>query len=149
MIEAGTEAPDFNVGGRSLYDVLGDGAVVLFFFPKAFTPGCTKEATSFRREYEKLKQSGCEVVGVSRDDQATNDRFRESLGLPYPLVGDPGGAITGAYKVDWPLIGRAKRATFLIGRDRHVRLAFHDEFKMDAHADQACTAVIKTDQTKA
>jgi peroxiredoxin Q/BCP len=78
------------------------------------------------------------VVGVSRDAQATNDRFRESLGLPYPLVGDPEGRITGAYQVDWPLIGVAKRATFLVGRDRHVRLAFHDEFKMDAHAEQAC-----------
>jgi thioredoxin-dependent peroxiredoxin len=143
MIEAGTVAPDFRVGDRSLYEVLGDGAVVVFFFPKAFTPGCTKEANGFRREYEKLKLSGCEVVGVSRDDQATNDRFRESLGLPYPLVGDPGGTITSAYKVDWPLIGRAKRTTFLIGRDRHVRLAFHDEFKMDAHSNQACTAVTK------
>ena len=140
MIEPGSEAPDFNVGGRSLYDLLGERAVVLFFFPKAFTPGCTKEASSFRREYQKLTESGCEVIGVSRDDQPTNDRFRESLGLPYPLVGDPRGQITGAYGVDWPLIGRAKRVTFLIGRDRHVRLAFHAEFNMGAHADEACTA---------
>ena len=78
------------------------------------------------------------MVGVSRDSQETNERFRESLGLPYPLVGDPEGRITGAYKVDWPIIGVAKRATFLVGRDRHVRLAFHDEFRMDAHAAQAC-----------
>jgi peroxiredoxin len=80
------------------------------------------------------------VIGISRDDQPTNDRFRESLGLPYPLVGDPEGKVTSAYKVDWPLVGWSKRATFLIGRDRRVRLAFHDEFKMDAHAAQACAA---------
>ena len=69
-------------------------------------------------------------------DAAT--RFRKSLDLPYPLVGDPTGRICRDYKVSWPLIGRAKRVTYLIGRDRLVRLAFHDEFHMDAHADQAC-----------
>jgi peroxiredoxin Q/BCP len=78
------------------------------------------------------------VVGVSADDQETNDRFRESLDLPYPLVGDAEGKIRAAYGVNWPLIGRPKRATFLVGRDRRVRLAFHDELHMDAHAEQAC-----------
>jgi thioredoxin-dependent peroxiredoxin len=80
------------------------------------------------------------VIGISRDDQATNDRFRESLGLPYPLVGDPDGKICEDYKVSWPLLGRSKRVTYLIGRDQRVRLAFHDEFKMDEHAAQACAA---------
>jgi thioredoxin-dependent peroxiredoxin len=78
------------------------------------------------------------VVGISRDDQATNDRFRESLGLPYPLVGDAEGRICGAYHVNWPLIGKAKRVTYLVGRDQRIRLAFHDEFKMHAHAAKAC-----------
>ena len=80
------------------------------------------------------------MVGVSRDDQATNDRFRESLGLPYPVVGDPEGTISDGYKVSWPIIGRSKRVTYLIGRDRRVRLAFHDELKMEEHAAQACAA---------
>jgi peroxiredoxin len=57
---------------------------------------------------------------------------------PYPLVGGPDGKICGAYKVSWPIIGRSKRVTYLIGRDRLVRLAFHDELNMDAHAEQAC-----------
>jgi peroxiredoxin len=78
------------------------------------------------------------VVGVSRDDQETSDRFREALGLPYPLVGDRDGTICRDYKVAWPIIGRAKRVTYLVGRDRLVRLAFHDELHMDAHAEQAC-----------
>jgi peroxiredoxin Q/BCP len=140
MLQRKDVAPDFKVGDGSLYKALAERAVVVFFYPKAFTPGCTKEASTFRREYEKLKESGCDVIGVSRDDQATNDRFRESLGLPYPLVGDPDGQICDGYKVSWPLIGRSKRVTYLIGRDQRVRLAFHDEFKMDEHAAQACAA---------
>ena len=140
MLQRKDVAPDFKVGEGSLYQTLADRAVVVFFYPKAFTPGCTKEASTFRREYEKLKESGCDVIGVSRDDQATNDKFRASLSLPYPLVGDPDGKICEGYKVSWPLIGRSKRVTYLIGRDQRVRLAFHDEFKMDEHAAQACAA---------
>jgi thioredoxin-dependent peroxiredoxin len=81
------------------------------------------------------------VVGVSRDDQETNDRFRQSLDLPYPLVGDPDGKICSDYKVNWPIIGRSKRVTYLIGSDRLVRLALHNELNMDAHAEQACAFV--------
>ena len=138
MLKRKDVAPDFKVGDGSLYRTLADRAVVVFFYPKAFTPGSTREAGEFRRDYEKLRESGCEVIGVSRDDQGTNDRFRESLDLPYPLVGDPDGKICEGYKVNWPLIGRVKRVTYLIGRDQRVRLAFHDEFKMDEHAAQAC-----------
>jgi thioredoxin-dependent peroxiredoxin len=138
MLKRKDVAPDFKFGGGSLYETLGQSAAVIFFYPKAFTPGCTKEASRFRREYDKLRESGCDVIGISRDDQETNDRFRKSLDLPYPLVGDPDGTICGAYKVSWPIIGRSKRVTYLIGRDRLVRLAFHDELNMDAHAEQAC-----------
>jgi peroxiredoxin Q/BCP len=60
-------------------------------------------------------------------------------------VGDPEGTITSGYKVDWPLIGRAKRVTYLVGRDRAIRLALHDELRMDAHAEQACATAIAPD----
>ena len=69
--------------------MLESGSVVVFFFPKAFTPGCTREAKEFGKEFETLKASGSDVIGVSSDTQETNDRFRESLGLPFRLVGDP------------------------------------------------------------
>jgi peroxiredoxin Q/BCP len=142
MLQRKDVAPDFPYGGGSLYDTLGRTAVVLFFYPGAFTPGCTKEAKRFRVEYEKLRESGCEVIGVSPDDQEKNDRFRKSLDLPYPLVGDREGRISEAYKVRWPIIGRLKRVTYLIGKDRLVRLAFHDELNMNAHVEQACAAVV-------
>jgi peroxiredoxin Q/BCP len=84
------------------------------------------------------------VVGVSRDSQETNDRFRQSLDLPYPLVGDPEGAVCKAYGVKWPVIGLARRVTYLVGRDRRVRMAFHDELRADAHAHEACGAAVDT-----
>ena len=70
-----------------------------------------------------------------------SDRFRESLGLPYPLVGDPEGTILGAYKVKWPFIGLAQRVTYVVARNRKVRLAFHSELDIEAHMTQACSAL--------
>jgi peroxiredoxin len=80
-------------------------------------------------------------VGVNADPQEANDRFRESLDLPFPLVGDPGGAILKAYKVRWPILGIAKRVTYVIGRDRKIKSAFRSERNMAAHAAQACAFV--------
>jgi len=77
------------------------------------------------------------VVGVSKDRQEVSDRFRESLGLPYPLLGDPEGAILRASKVRWPLIGLARRVTYVVGRNRKVRLAFHSELDIEAHMARA------------
>lgn len=80
-------------------------------------------------------------MGVNADPQESNDRFRESLALPFPLVGDPGGAILKAYQVRWPIIGIAKRVTYVIGRDRKIQSAFRSERDMAAHAAQACAFV--------
>jgi peroxiredoxin Q/BCP len=81
------------------------------------------------------------VIGVSRDTQGTNDRFRESLGLPYTLVGDPEEKIIRAYDVRWPIIGVTQRVTYVIGRNRKVRIAFHSELDMDAHSALACRSL--------
>jgi peroxiredoxin len=75
---------------------------------------------------------------VSRDTQERNDRFRETLGLPYPLVGDPRGSITSAYKVAWPLVGLARRVTYLVDPDRTIQQVYHSEFKIEAHAARVC-----------
>jgi peroxiredoxin len=81
-----------------------------------------------------LRDSGVEVIGVSTDDPATSERFRRSLELPFPLVADPAGAVTRAYRARWPLLGWARRVTYLIGRDRKVRMAFHSERGFTEHA---------------
>jgi peroxiredoxin len=74
-----------------------------------------------------------EVVGVSRDDAETLERFRQDRELPFPLVSDASGEIARAYRVRWPIIGLARRVTYLVGRDRRVRLAFHRERDVRAH----------------
>jgi thioredoxin-dependent peroxiredoxin len=83
-----------------------------------------------------LKKAGIEVIGVSTDPAATLQRFREERGLPYALVSDAGGSITRAYRARWPIIGLARRVTYLIGRDRKIRLAFRSERDFTAHPER-------------
>jgi peroxiredoxin Q/BCP len=84
------------------------------------------------------------VIGVSGDSQETNERFRKSLDLPFPLVGDPEGTILRAYRVRWPLVGLAQRVTYAIGQDGRILLAFHSELTPTAHAARACETLAGT-----
>ena len=81
------------------------------------------------------------VVGVSADPQEANDRFRESLDLPFPVVGDPKGLILKAYRVRWPLIGLAKRVTCVVGQDRTILWSYRNERHATSHATEACSFV--------
>ena len=78
---------------------------------------------------------------MSRDPQETSDRFKASLKLPFSLVGDPEEHVIRAYKVRWPIVGLTQRVTYVIGRNRKVRLAFHSELDMDAHSTEVCKAL--------
>jgi len=143
MLKVGDVAPDFPIGETSLHRILDEKAVALYFFPRAFTPTCTREAGAFRGEFENLRRSGCDVVGVSRDSQETSDRFRQKLALPFPLVGDAEGGILRAYKVRWPVVGLAQRVTYVVGTDRRVKMAFHSEFDVGAHISETCAALAR------
>jgi peroxiredoxin Q/BCP len=81
------------------------------------------------------------VVGVSTDAPETAERFGRELDLPFPLVGDPGGAIARAYRARWPLVGWARRVTYVIGPDRRIREAFHSETAVLEHAARASEAL--------
>jgi peroxiredoxin len=87
------------------------------------------------------------VVGISGDPQDLNDRFRESLDLPFPLVGDPSGKILRDYDVRWPILGTAQRVTYVVSPRRHIRVAFHSQFRFDAHAAKACEAVESSEES--
>ena len=78
---------------------------------------------------------------MSRDPQETSDRFKASLRLPFSLVGDPEERIIRAYRVRWPVVGLTQRVTYVIGRNRKIRFAFHSELDMDAHSARACRAL--------
>ncbi len=115
-LSVGTTAPAFTTlddegNSVSLSDFQGK-TVVLYFYPKDDTPGCTKQAQSFRDNIAEYQNKDMVVLGVSRDDQASHQKFKEKYGLPFKLLVDSDGAITQAYDVDGG--GYAKRVTYII-----------------------------------
>lgn len=134
-LTAGTPAPSFTVKDTngntvSLSDFQGK-TVVLYFYPKDDTPGCTKEACSFRDSYTAYQGKDIVVLGVSMDDEASHQRFTEKFSLPFPLLADVNGELTKAYDVDGG--SYSKRVTFVIdgnGTISHV----YDSVKTDTHA---------------
>jgi len=119
MLKVGDTAPPIDaVASNGKRFVLEEQAeslcVVLYFFPKAFTPGCTAETKEFGKHYAELILAGASVVGVSTDDRDTQCRFATSLAAPFPMLGDHDRSICRAYKVLWPLIGVAHRITYVL-----------------------------------
>ncbi|MFB2936684.1 peroxiredoxin [Aerosakkonemataceae cyanobacterium BLCC-F154] len=115
-LAVGTDAPAFtakdtNGNTVSLSDLAGK-TVVLYFYPKDDTPGCTKQACSFRDNYAAYQGKDVVVLGVSKDDETSHQKFTEKFNLPFPLLADTDGAIIKAYDVDGG--GYAKRVTYVI-----------------------------------
>jgi peroxiredoxin len=121
--QVGEEAPlvalDATTGSKvTLSDYRGKQTVVLAFFPKAFTGGCTKEMANWGQVFEKLGASDAKIFGVSTDDLETQKKFAASLSLPFPLLADPDGIAAKAYGI--LAVGYAVRTTFVIGADGKV-----------------------------
>ncbi|MEL6494201.1 MAG: peroxiredoxin [Cyanobacteria bacterium J06623_7] len=133
-LAVGTTAPAFSTvdddgNNVALTDFQGK-TVVLYFYPKDDTPGCTKQAQSFRDNFAEYQNRDMVVLGVSQDDRASHQKFKEKYGLPFTLLVDSDGAITQAYDVDGG--GYAKRVTYIIdgtgkiaGVDSNVNTSTH------------------------
>lgn len=148
MIGVGDRAPGFDVplpdGSRAaLDDLLARGPLVLFFYPKDDSPGCTAEACSFRDAYAAFVEGGAQVVGISSDSAESHAAFARKHRLPYPLASDPGGAIRKAYGVPKALGLLPGRVTYVIGRDGIVRSTFNSMFAPQKHVE-AALGVLKT-----
>ena len=133
----GTKAPNFTTTddtGKtvSLSDLAGK-VVVLYFYPKDDTPGCTKQAISFRESYERYQNQDMVVLGVSRDNQASHQMFKEKYGLPFTLLTDVDGTITNAYDVASDS-GYSKRVTYIIDTDGTITHV-ETQVKTDTHAE--------------
>jgi len=142
-LKAGDVAPDFSVasngGGKvSLADFKGK-PVILYFYPKDDTPGCTKEACAFRDGFAEFKKRGAVVLGVSTDPVKSHDKFVEKFKLPFTLLADEDKRIVTAYGVwgEKSFMGRkylgTHRATFLIGPDGRIKKIW-PQVKPDEHA---------------
>ncbi|BBY97251.1 peroxiredoxin [Mycolicibacterium fallax] len=125
---------------RRLSELLADGPVVLFFYPAAMTPGCTKEACHFRDLAAEFAAAGGQRVGISTDAVAKQAKFAEKENFDYPLLSDADGAVAAAFGVKRGLLGKlmpVKRTTFVIDTDRRVLEVISSELSMDVHADKA------------
>jgi peroxiredoxin Q/BCP len=139
------ELPDQDGTPHSLARLLADGPVVLFFYPAALTPGCTREACHFRDIAAEYAAAGVPRVGISRDAVARQKQFADRYDLDYPLLSDADGRVADLFGVTrGGLLGRlgpVKRRTFAIGTDRRVAAVIASETNMAVHADQALRAL--------
>ncbi len=145
MLKVGDPVPEFaaeTTDGKPISAALLRGRTfVVFFFPRAYTPGCVREAKAFRDAYPGLRARGVEVVGVSTDPHATQCAFSEWAGLSYPMIGDSSCALARAFGVLWPLFSVTKRATFVFDGAGIVRAAFHFEVAIDRHLSEVHRAL--------
>lgn len=143
LLVVGAAAPDFTLKNAlgedvSLSSFKGKKQVVLYFYPKDNTPGCTRQAQGFRDEYEKFVKAGAEVLGVSVDDQRSHKNFAEKQKLNFSILSDAGGKVARQYGVmGWIM---AKRATYVIGLDGNVKAVFPD-VDVEKHAKEVLRAV--------
>jgi thioredoxin-dependent peroxiredoxin len=134
------ELPDQTGTLRSLTSLLADGPIVLFFYPAAMTPGCTKEACHFRDLAGEFAAVAANRVGISADAVEKQAKFADMQKFDYPLLSDTEGVVATQFGVKRGLLGKlmpVKRTTFVIDTDRTVLDVIASEFSMDAHADKA------------
>jgi peroxiredoxin Q/BCP len=141
MLAPGTPAPDFSLLDEeerkvTLRGLLSNGALILYFYPADFTPGCTREACSIRDLSSEITRVGLQVVGVSPQSSESHRRFRRKYDLNFTLLSDPDKAVIHQYDVDGPLGFGVRRGTYLIDRKgiieagvlADLRIAEHEAF---------------------
>ena len=138
--------PDQTGTTRSLTELLADGPIVLFFYPAAMTPGCTKEACHVRDLAAEFTAVGATRVGISADPVDKQARFADQQKFDYPLLSDTDGTVATQFGVKRGLLGKfmpVKRTTFVIDTDRTVLDVIASEISMDSHADKALQTLRK------
>ncbi|RKS07349.1 peroxiredoxin Q/BCP [Nocardiopsis sp. Huas11] len=145
-IGAGDTAPDFTLPDQSgnrvrLRDRLGERVVVLYFYPKDDTPGCTAEACAFRDSHEVFAEAGAEVIGISSDSVDRHAAFAGRHELPFTLLSDKGGAVRKDYGVPSVLGLLPGRVTYVIDRQGTVRHVFNSMTVIDKHVKEALSVV--------
>jgi peroxiredoxin Q/BCP len=127
---------------RTLSTMVKDGPVVLFFYPAALSPGCTKESCHFRDLAQEFETLGAQPVGISMDSAERQAQFSKKNSLEFPLLADVDGEVARRYGVKRSLnLLKVKRATFIIDSNMHVRDVITSEVSMNSHADRALDAL--------
>jgi len=141
-IEIGSRAPEFSLpdqhGRRvNLTDYLGRTNLVVYFYPKDESFGCTKEACSFRDNYEVFKEAGAEVIGISSDDISSHQAFAANHKLPFILLSDKDKSVAEKYGVGKSLGILPGRVTFVIDRQGIIRMMFSSQLNFEKHISEA------------
>jgi len=142
VTSTGERIPDLAVttheGAETTLSVLAGGRpLVVFFYPKAFTAGCTAQACHFRDLGAEFEELGAARIGVSRDDSATQARFADANDFDYPLIADRDGSVAKAFGAKRVGPVPSRRQTYVLDAELTVLAVISDELRMDRHADDA------------
>jgi thioredoxin-dependent peroxiredoxin len=140
MLNAGERAPEFTLPDetgtdRTLTELLRSGAIVLYFYPADFTPGCTRQACVLRDLDSEIQRAGLRVVGISPQSPESHAKFRDKYKLPFVLLSDQHKAVIKMYGVNGPLGIGVRRASYLIDGGRRIRDAVLADFRIGRHAE--------------
>ena len=145
-MQVGDRAPVFTLPNQSgalvnLTDLLGKKPIVLYFYPKDDTPGCTAESCAFRDSYEIFQEAGAEVIGISADTPASHQQFASKYRLPFTLFSDTDNRVRKLYGVPATLFVLPGRVTYVIDREGIVRHIFDSQLDFKAHVQESLSAL--------
>lgn len=145
-LKSGTEAPDFELPDQHgklvrLRQYRGKRPVIVYFYPKDDTSGCTVEACGFRDDFEKFQATGAEIIGISDDSSESHERFASKYKLPFTLLSDKGGRVRKLYGVKKTFGVIPGRVTFVIDRAGVIRHVFSSQSKPARHIEEALIAL--------
>ncbi len=150
-VKVGDKAPDFTLPSQmgdnvSLSEYFGKKSVVLYFYPKDESPGCTKEACAFRDNYEELANLGAEVLGVSGQSVESHKSFASHYGLPFLLLSDAGNKVREVYGVQATMGIIPGRVTFIIDKAGVVRHVFVSQTQAQRHVEEAKNTLMEIEK---
>jgi len=147
MLKVGDVAPEFILpddhgNDVSLRDLLQESALILYFYPADFTPGCTREACAIRDMFDDIIAVGLQVIGISPQDAESHRKFREKHELPFKLICDPDKIAIRMYDAEGPLGLGIQRITYLIGQGQKIQGALKSNMRVDKHREFIRKAVM-------
>ena len=147
-LKIGDNVPSFTLKDQhgkefSIDSLIGKKALVIFFYPKDFTPGCIKEVCSFRDQYEDFTDLGAEVIGISGDGESSHDKFAKKYKLPFTLLSDTTKKVRSLFGVKGSLLGLLPgRVTYVVDKNGIVQLIFENQFGAEKHITESL-AILK------
>ncbi len=146
-LEIGDKVPSFRLMNQlgepfNMDDYIGKKAMVIYFYPKDDTPGCTKEACSFRDSYEKFTDKSIEVIGISSDDVLSHKNFADKYNLPFTLLADTDNEVRNLFGVKGNIFGLIPgRVTYVINKSGKIIFIYDSQFKAEKHIEESIKAI--------